>query len=58
MSKYSKSFGPIILAVGAVLADTGLIDENMVGDFTASIMTLLAVFGVVLAKANNYDGKW
>lgn len=56
--KYSKSIAPVILAIGAILADSGLIDENMIGDWTASIVTLLAVFGVVLPRANNYDGKW
>lgn len=46
MSKYSKSFVPIVAALGAVLADVGLIAADMVGDFTSSIVMLAVALGV------------
>ena len=46
MSRYAKSFVPIIAAIGAILADTGLIAADMVGDFTSSIVMLAVTLGV------------
>lgn len=46
MGKYAKSFVPIVAAVGAILADVGLIADNMVGDFTSSIVMLAVTVGV------------
>ena len=46
MSKYAKSFVPIVAAIGAILADVGLIASDMVGDFTSSIVMLAVTLGV------------
>ena len=59
MGKYSKSVVPIVAAVGAVLADGGIIATDMLGEFTNSIVTILIAVGVIsIPVGKNYDGKW
>ena len=46
MGKYSKSLVPVVAAIGAILADVGLVSADMLGEFTASIVTILIALGV------------
>lgn len=59
MSKYQKSLVPIIAAVGAVLADAGVLTADMLGEWTSSVVTILVALGViVMPTGKGYDGKW